>query len=179
MYDDVQKTGGWIFVIDTDEYAGNFERAMTAYVTGCVGECEVGEEFAARFKSELGEAAQEEFYEVTESRPDDHGCHRPCAIYPTEGWYNNGNGEHFKDVPKAGAKPQKKAKYPAYLSVAIFFNKKPTKVQIQLMKDRANKFVEASKDENKKIGFKFNVEQLNITGFRLLKEHIEVTEEEI
>jgi len=41
---------GFIFVIDTDTYAGNFERPMCAYMTGRVGECGVGEEFAEMFK---------------------------------------------------------------------------------------------------------------------------------
>ncbi len=31
----------YLFVIDTDTYAGNFEREMCAYVTGQIGECEV------------------------------------------------------------------------------------------------------------------------------------------
>lgn len=178
-YDDVQKTGGWIFVIDTDEYAGNFERAMTAYLTGCTGDCGVGEKFAAMFVKEVGEKEQEKFYDVTEQRPDDHGCHRPCAIYPTNGWYNDGNGKHYKDVPKAGATVKKKTKYPAYLSVGIFFNEKPTKAQIKLMKDRASKFVEACKEDNKRIGIPMNPEKLNITGFRLVREILDTEEEDV
>jgi hypothetical protein len=32
----------WLFIVDTDSYAGNFERCMCAYMTGQIGECEVG-----------------------------------------------------------------------------------------------------------------------------------------
>jgi hypothetical protein len=34
---------GYAFVIDTDQYAGNFEREMTAYLTGRIGQCGVGD----------------------------------------------------------------------------------------------------------------------------------------
>lgn len=34
-----------IIVIDTDAYAGNFERELCAYLTGQIGDCKVGEEF--------------------------------------------------------------------------------------------------------------------------------------
>jgi len=40
------------FIIDTDQYAGNFEREMCAYLTGTVGECGVGDEFAELFSKE-------------------------------------------------------------------------------------------------------------------------------
>ncbi len=36
----------YLFVIDTDTYAGSFEREICAYVTGQIGECEVGKEEA-------------------------------------------------------------------------------------------------------------------------------------
>ena len=35
------------FIVDTDSYAGNFEREMCAYMTGHIGECSVGEEYAS------------------------------------------------------------------------------------------------------------------------------------
>ncbi|KKK83825.1 hypothetical protein LCGC14_2789530, partial [marine sediment metagenome] len=42
MSKEENKSDSWIFIIDTDSYAGNFEREMCAYITGRVGECGVG-----------------------------------------------------------------------------------------------------------------------------------------
>lgn len=96
-YEDTQKTGGWIFVIDTDEYAGNFERELTAYLTGQVGECGVGDHMAEAYVKETGDKDKEKFGDLLEHRADDRGCHRPCSIYPTKGWFNHGHGGHFRD----------------------------------------------------------------------------------
>jgi len=41
------------FIIDTNEYAGNFEREMCAYCTGQIGDCGVGEEEAEKFEKIL------------------------------------------------------------------------------------------------------------------------------
>ena len=43
----------YLFVIDTDIYAGNFERQMCAYITGQIGECEVGKENAELARQEI------------------------------------------------------------------------------------------------------------------------------
>ena len=93
----------YLFVIDTADYAGNFERELCAYITGHVGECEVGADAAAKFKV------------ATKLKPlsgvifeqDDHGCSRPVSIYPTPGWFNNGVGGYFKDTPANQAKALK------------------------------------------------------------------------
>ena len=88
----------YVFVIDTTSYAGNFERDMCAYVTGVVGGCGVGEEYAALYEKEM---QQEEsiFMDLLEQRceDDDHGCARPTSIWPTKGWFNHGLGGEFKD----------------------------------------------------------------------------------
>ncbi len=100
----------YLFVIDTTDYAGNFERELCAYVTGRVGGCDVGEDMAALFKAETG---QEPFENVMEGANED-GWMRPVDLYPT---------------PKGGNN-----------SVAILFARKPTKAQIALMKARAVQF---------------------------------------
>ena len=74
---------GFAFVIDTDSYAGNFEREMTAHITGVIGECEVGEEFI-----------DEDFPFYNSGNvmqvADDHGCERPTSCWPNkEGSYNS------------------------------------------------------------------------------------------
>lgn len=82
----------YYFVIDTDEYAGNFERQVCAYITGQVGECEVGSEVAEKARNNIPSKMLEIFDEHVMREPDDHGCHRPCKIYPTPNFYNNGMG---------------------------------------------------------------------------------------
>lgn len=62
----------WGFKIKTDSYAGNFEREMCAYVTGQIGECEVGEEF-------VDDNIRNLFSNVMDL-PDDHGCYRPVSL---------------------------------------------------------------------------------------------------
>jgi len=62
------------FVIDTKQYAGNFEREMCAHVTGRIGECEVGEEYVDK------EIADK--FENVLSVPDEHGCYRPTTCFP-------------------------------------------------------------------------------------------------
>ena len=62
------------FVIDTEQYAGNFEREMCAHLTGRIGDCEVGEELVDPVLKEM-------FYNVVDM-PDDHACYRPTTCFP-------------------------------------------------------------------------------------------------
>lgn len=133
-----KKETKWVFVVDTNCYAGNFERDMTAYLTGIIGECEVGKEFAAIYAEETGDVEGSLFEESIDHRPDEHGCHRPCSIY--------GNETN---------------------SVAIYFWKKPTKKQINLMKDRLNKFPEKFKSLEPDY---LQKNTIKILGIRLVQE---------
>jgi len=86
----------WIFVIDTDSYAGNFERDMCAYVTGVIGECEVGDDFAELYRKETKEV-ESRFQELLEQRSDDHGHYRPCSLWETKGWLFDGKHGAVKE----------------------------------------------------------------------------------
>lgn len=68
------------FVVDTDKYAGNFEREMTAHITGLLGDCGVGGEFTE------GPIFDENFIDFYS---DDNGCYRPCEIFLGEKGENN------------------------------------------------------------------------------------------
>lgn len=146
----------WIFIIDTDQYAGNFEREMCAYCTGMIGQCEVGDDMAALFEEDLGLEADK----VHEDNPfmdyvdlwvmDDHGCGRPASIW-------------------------RDARGAEYNSVAIFFQQEPTEELIKIMKERAQKFTKDrpdSKDYNSLEGNK----PFNVLGFRMLKQVVTTTE---
>jgi hypothetical protein len=195
----------YIFVVDTEQYAGNFERAMCAYITGQVGQCTVGEECATTFEEEV-DLDENLFDLMVEQVPDEHGCHRPCSIYPTPGWFNNGLGQHYREgVPgveeKAKEDHRKQCeekiangenvpfwekllnkpleKCPAYFSVAIFFNRQPPDLLIELMKNRAQHFalkLKVAEEEWIEANRLKYTEPMTITGFRLLKT-VETTEE--
>jgi hypothetical protein len=69
----MKRTAKFAIVVKTNNYAGNFERQMCAYLTGTVGECEVGKELVEDEISEL-------FENIIGNEPDDNGCYRPVAI---------------------------------------------------------------------------------------------------
>lgn len=107
----------YVLLINTNSYAGNFEREMTAYCTGVIGECEVGEEEIENFNNQIANHfnISEDFFEnVLEQRPDEDGCYRPCQM--------------------------EKDKYGEYNSVGINFYQKPTEKEIEIIKYAANEF---------------------------------------
>lgn len=224
----------FIFVIDTEDYAGNFERELCAYITGNVGECNVGSEMAECFTEETGLTPFDNLAFTADE--DDHGCLRPAKIYPTLGWFNNGSGGNFRDgqdadalkafiraveeynqghikllndklhTYKSGTELEKEnlnksgwsleacqrelsrhqklisdahalkvpSKYPSYLSVAIYFQTKPTAKQIALMKERSFKFAQLPHKWNKG---KPTISK--ITGFQLIRQTQTITKENI
>lgn len=71
MSSDGPKTG-YAFVIDTDSYAGNFERELCAHVTGTIGECEAGEEYVEDLPIN---------FDNVQHVADDNGTYRPVSIW--------------------------------------------------------------------------------------------------
>lgn len=86
------------FVIDTDSYAGNFEREMCAHITGTIGDCEVGEEL-------VEDGISKKFPNI-QNVADDNGCYRPvsCHELPNSG-VNNAVAIFF-DINKPPSKEQ-------------------------------------------------------------------------
>ena len=64
------------FIVVTDQYAGNFERQLCAYMTGCVGDCLVGQECAETHARDGLSPSQN-----VQNVPDEHGCARPASIW--------------------------------------------------------------------------------------------------
>ena len=208
----------YLFIIDTNQYAGNFEREMTAYLTGHVGECEVGYDMAKSFRKEVKE---KNLFKGVASVPDEYGCFRPATIWPnpryasdgmggeylieganqeklckryvksvenyaniegkkkfiervrnkergTEGYTLRGVEKELKEAEKR-IEEAKKIKtvpaYPAYLSVGIWFDTKPTEEEIRIMKERAEIFPTAYDKANRKYNL---IKGLKIEGFRLI-----------
>lgn len=85
-------------VIDTEQYAGNFEREMCAYLTGQFVDSGVGMKISAVVLEEIKHLDWWKCYIAQEA--NEHGIERPVSIYPTPGWINNGMDGHYRDVPE-------------------------------------------------------------------------------
>lgn len=181
----------YAFLIDTDTYAGSFEREMTAFCTGMVGECGVGQAEAISFKAEHGEEWGDKFDHAVSFQSDDRGCSRPTSIWPTNGWFNDGMGGHYRDdkwgTPEVAAKLQKKVddyeskhpssklghrlhKHPAYQSVAIFFHDQPDAEMIAFMKTRAEEYT--SRPPKNEWDPEFKIEGYRLVRVRTVQEEI-------
>ena len=230
---------GWAIVIDTNQYAGNFERELCVYCTGIVGDCGVGEELIPSFEEFMKTLKWKEnkFQDAIAKVADDHGCFRPVSIYPNPQWFNNGVGGNYKkneknvdekalkayikesiiyikqnmknieymvgksdedlmnmgiskwtkkDVDRAMENYNKEMEdvnsktsiihYPSYCSVSIFFDVKPNKEMIDIIKQRAAEYCSNSKVRGK-IGSKYNAKIIKIEGFRLM--HNKSIDEEV
>jgi len=145
----------WSFIIDTNSYSGNFEREMTAYVTGAVGDCEVGYQYAEEFKEEEPDS---DIGSIIYQKSNENGIYRPCEIATTPGRVNNGTGVHM-DADADEVKNLKQT-WPAYESVEIFFSEDPSP-HIDMMKERAVEF--ASFKDIKVVGFRLNVTETTVS----------------
>jgi hypothetical protein len=166
-----------LFVIDTEQYAGNFERPLCAWCTGQVGECGVGQREADDFRATHPDMAEAFIGLVEQFDRDGRGCLRPVCLVDTPGWLNNGLGLNYQDTQEQrkmaldcffrdmnaidpnGVTPQVAAlkeplRYPAYLSVGIGFRRLPSDGILELMRQRAAIYADLN--------------SLVITGFRLL-----------
>ena len=93
-----------MLIIDTEQYSGNFEREMCAFITGQIGECGVGRELADKYSHEIKHL---DWWEDNSChQPDDSGieCMSPVSIVPTPGWLNNGTGKHYRVNPDISSK---------------------------------------------------------------------------
>lgn len=79
-------------VVDTNSYAGNFERELCAYVTGQYGECNVGADYAKCFSEQIAHIEWWDKYIVKRSESRQEApCKRPATIYFNEklaGYYS-------------------------------------------------------------------------------------------
>lgn len=113
--------------IHTNQYSGNFEREMAAYITGIAGEYAGDKEAAI--------ALRENDTEVTtwlNNNTIDDGDYKEIGrIISTPGWSNDGDGNHFNDTDHP---------FPAYQSVEIAFDLEPPANIKQLIEQRAESF---------------------------------------
>ena len=105
----------WIVKINTNSYAGNFEREMCAYCTGHIGDCGVGNDY-------VDECVSDAFCDTLDFIPDEFGCYRPCSI---------------------GVSQPTPHDFPSNYSVLIHFQVKPDAHQLGLIRRLAKEFPHA------------------------------------
>lgn len=135
------------FVIDTDSYAGNFERELCAYVTGFWDHETHGGDQAAVFEKEVGDINPFEGYVIQAVTEDD-------------------------DMPVEAHQcleltPKKSAVKGAFNSVGIFLQKELPPELIVLIKERAYRFAQQGLIFNRPV-------KLKILGFRLFKKTVKI-----
>lgn len=102
----------FVFVVDTDHYAGSFQRELCAFVTGTIGECGVGKEDKKLFEQDFPD--ENPFENSIDQCMDMYGCHRPVVIWSTPGWFNWGivdRGMNFRDGQEAEAEADRQKYY--------------------------------------------------------------------
>lgn len=195
---------GYYFVIDTDEYAGNFERELCAFITGITGECGRGHEIVEKIKDQLD---IDMFNNIVGQKPDDNNCWRPVTIYTTPDYYNNGFGFIYKkgeeklakrnykkncieEAKNASGAEEKKewlldakkceiGKSLTYNSIAIVLDRRPDNKIIKIMKKRAEELALASRNNItvKLCGLEIN--KFTISGFRLITKTVVTRERKL
>jgi hypothetical protein len=128
----------WAFVVDTDSYAGNFERELSSFV---VGRCDEhgehrGGPYIEMYEKDFPDS--DPFEDLVTTRVDDHGddyiARAPMALAPTPGYSIDGWGKVMK------LEPGKNPKHAAYNSVAIFLSRKPTNAELRILAERSKRF---------------------------------------
>lgn len=155
-------------IIDTEQYAGNFEHELGAWITGV----EIGRavKIAKLVAKDLPKEIHNWFINnLTEYDENDQYLHYANVVI-TPGWTNTTSG--FIKVES-----EKEIKYPAYLSVGINLHKRPTEEIIKFVKERVysyNEFLKSSEN-----GIFLNRNPITVTGFRLREEIISYRFEDI
>lgn len=88
----------FLFIIDTNHYAGNFEREMAGYLTGHVADCGTGQKEADIFHEELGLSGlydENHPFKNVMKQHNSHGNLTPAVVYETPGFFSNGVGGHY------------------------------------------------------------------------------------
>jgi len=154
-------------LIDTDAYAGNFDRQMFAWIFGIGATDE-----EPSYIDELCEVAVRDLGPdggrlcgFLETRPREHdGNYHPSFIdiYPTPGFWHDGEGNHFPNRTKPG---KGQTTFPAYQTLGVFVKFKyvfPVDL-LRIVKKRARMFAKLNWSDRH-----MWVDPFKIRGFRLI-----------
>lgn len=117
----------YMFVIDTDSYAGNFERELCAWCTGILGDCGIGDEYADDFILDFPNEQSRFVYKLAKTS-DENGVRRPVIILSDEDRKFN--------------------------SVGILFCEQPSREDIEFIKVRAESFKGSDYQKFKVLGYR-------------------------
>ncbi len=134
------------FIVKTDAYTGNFEREMCAYMTGQIGECEVGKSYVDQ---EEKPSLDKLFHNIL-FLPDEHGCCRPVSMLAGDLYFNL-KIPHEEQID----------------SLVIYFNDEPTAEQIEVLKKKAYEFPQVW-EENRQVYVKHS-RLVKILGFIIVE----------
>lgn len=125
-----------LLLIDMNQYSGDFDRQMCAFVTGRTGGCGVGEEIAARVLASVA-GALDWTEEAMLRQADEYGIYRPVGITQTPGCVQDYNGQGY---PEGEVPADVKIVQWSYQSVAISFQRVLSDEELQQLMRRAELF---------------------------------------
>ena len=167
-----------VFAIDSAQYAGNFERALCAFVTGCIDPhlAQLGGWWGQIIKAlpEADLAALAWAEELADFVPYDH-YETMVHVIPTPGMWSDASGASCGQYNVAGEVPRRSSQppYPVYNSVGIHFADVPSEAQIAQLCERALRFATAyTRERCHEIGVPRPMcvgGPIEILGFRVLK----------
>ena len=144
----------YTLIIDTEQYSGNFEMEIDAWVTGLGESNGRAEELSEIARTQIPEFVLDWFEEHTRSEGEYSGS---CSILKTPGWHL----DHSNNITRDAVDTEKQNCPPAYLSVGIFLTAEPPPDVLAVVKERAASF-------NSRPGKKDWEPEITITGFRML-----------
>lgn len=166
-----------VFAVDTGQYAGNFERSMCAFITGCLDPrlAQLGgwwmSIIAALPQADLAALAWAE--ELAHFVRFDHYS-TMVHVIPTPGMWSDGSGTGYGEYNPVGEIPERRgeAPFPLYNSVGIHFADVPSDAQIGQLCNRALRFAAVyTRDRCQEIGIPAQMcvgGPIEILGFRVL-----------
>lgn len=145
------KWSGFSLVIDTDSYAGNFEREILSACTGITPEYPTRKSQEEKLKYDgpsMMEVVGYVLYDLGSNPYYDR-----CVIFPNPDWGNDGSGDHYRVTP------DRTAVKPAYFSVRIPLYRPLEPEELYGVRRRALDFADR--------------EGFTITRFRYIEDRIE------
>ena len=154
----------YIFVIDTDSFTQDFYKELVAYCTGYASEDAITSPYSEAFYDEMQicdskspngffEEEKNPFRDYIVDRENENGNLAPCCILLNRKYGINDED----DVARIDEFNFSEYNQPAPFSLGIFFEKYPVQSQIDLIKNRAAKFIKTIWKD-----------QVKIEGYRLI-----------
>jgi hypothetical protein len=132
-------------VIDTDEYSGNFERQMFAFIFGRDDTSDGGTRDLSYYRDVAIEAGVVDMDGLLEERindPGDDGYHFAYVTICTTPGFFNVDGVHYEENSFNCERFPPDGRHPAFQSVGVFLQREPTDDELRLIKARAKLFTD-------------------------------------